>query len=374
MDTTPTPTDAAVTRLMHDEVAAGTLDLSVGEPDQTLPDALREVAMASLREGRTGYTPKLGLASLRRACAQSLPVPVDHADVAITVGGTEAVAVALMVALSPGDTLLIPDPAWPNYRVLAERLGLRVATYRQGAERAAFFDWDAIEAGLAAGARMVVVNSPSNPMGTTAGAGDLARLVQLAESHDAVILSDEAYESIVFDAAHAPSPLEAPHAADTVFVARTFSKTYSMTGLRAGFLASPSRFRHAVAATHGTVVGCAPRTAQEVALEALTSFPDRGLELSTAYRERFEATLGTLGEWTAASEVAGHGAFYVWLDGSATGRTADDLTAGILARGYRLSSGNAYTTSESHAVRLALTAPLEVLDGAFEAIRAELEA
>lgn len=364
-----TPQDAAVARLMNQAPTAGTLDLSVGEPDQTLPEVLLERAIASLRNGETGYTPKLGLASLRRAIAARLPQPVDDADVVVTVGGTEAVAVAIAAACSAGDTVLIPDPAWPNYRVLAARLGVRVATYRQGADRGDFFDWPSITAALDSGARMIVVNSPSNPMAAVADAADLQRLVDLASAHGTMVLSDEAYESIVFDGTAAPSPLSAHGGHNVVFVARTFSKTYSMTGLRAGALISPPRFREAVAALHGTVVGCAPHTAQIVAEDALTALPDRGAELSAVYRERFALALERLGRWMPQSEIDGHGGFYVWLDGSHTGLSADELTARLGERGLRVSSGDVYTVGKSSAVRLALTASAEELERAFGVIR-----
>lgn len=349
------PPDAAVARLMNTEAEPGVIDVSVGEPDQPVPAVLVERAIDSLRSGETGYTPKLGLWSLRQLIAQSLPFSADPHDVVITVGGTEAVAVALAASCHSGDTVLVPDPAWPNYRVLATQLGIQVRTYRQGADSDDFFDWDEITAGLSDGARLVVVNSPSNPMAALATAADLQRLVNLANEHGAMVLADEAYEAITFDADPAPSAAAAEGARDTVFVARTFSKTYSMTGLRVGVLIAPPSLRADVAAIHGTVVGCAPRTAQLVAGLALTELPQRGQELSAIYRDRFQLALQRLGQWMPQSQVAGHGGFYVWLDGRHTGLTAEQLTAEMAARGVRVSSGNAYSTTESAAIRLALT-------------------
>ncbi|WP_084125197.1 pyridoxal phosphate-dependent aminotransferase [Demequina sp. NBRC 110054] len=366
------PTDAAVARLMNEAVTDGALDLSIGEPDQPLPGPLRQVAVDSLLAGEVGYTAKAGLVELRGAIASSLPGEVDIADVVVTVGGTEAVAVALAAACTSGDTIVIPDPAWPNYRVLGEQLGLRIATYRQGANRDDFMDLEEIAAHLAAGARMVVVNSPSNPMAAVASKAQLATLVGLVAAHGAVLLSDEAYEGIVFDGGRAPSPLSIPGGPEVTFVARTFSKTYSMTGLRVGSLASPPSFRHAVAAVHGTIVGCAPHTAQRVALSALETMPDRGTELSTVYRSRFARALEVLGPWMLADGPEGHGGFYVWLDGRSTGLTANELASRVESLGVRVSSGNAYTVSESHAIRLALTAGGEDLERALHAARSVL--
>lgn len=364
--------------MMAAEARAGEVDLSIGEPDQALPAALVEAAVASLRAGRTGYTPKLGLTELRDLVARDVAASTGHrpdvADVVITVGGTGAVAVALVAVCTPGPSasaLLAPDPAWPNYRVLAAQLGLPVIPYRQGPSGDEFGDLDEIAAGLRAGARLVVVNSPSNPTGAVASAAWLRELVALVREHDAYVLSDEAYESVVFAGGRAPSPL-ADGGRDRTLSARTFSKTFSMTGLRAGSLVSPPALRGAVAALHGTTAGCAPVTAQLVAAEALRTLPGRGAELAGVYRARFERATRILGPWAPTDPVAGLGGFYLWLDARATGRTGTELTAALRERGVLVSSGTVYGETEGF-VRLALTAPDEVLDDALRTTRAVLD-
>lgn len=363
--------DDAVARMMATEVAAGEVDLSIGEPDQPLPERLVETAVASLRAGRTGYTPKLGLSELRALVAQDVADGTgfrpDIEDVVVTLGGTGAVAVALAAVCAPGGAVLAPDPAWPNYRVLADRLGITVMPYRQGPSGDDFVDLDAVRAGLRAGARLVVVNSPSNPTGAVASAAALRALVDLSREHDAYVLSDEAYESVVFAGGRAPSPLAAG-GHDRTFSARTFSKTYSMTGLRVGSLVAPPAFRNAVAALHGTTVGCAPITAQLVAAEALRSLPGRGAELADTYRRRFARAADILGPWAPPSPVAALGGFYLWLDARATGRTSADLTAALRERGVVISAGTVYTAEEGF-VRVALTAPDAALDVALGAVR-----
>ncbi len=374
-ETVPMPGDDAVARMMAGAVATGETDLSIGEPDQPLPGVLVAAAVESLRSGRTGYTPKLGLAELRELVAddtaRATGVRPDADDVVITVGGTGAVAVALAAACAPGGTVLVPDPAWPNYRVLAGRLGIDVLPYAQGASGDGFLDLPAIRAGLEAGARLVVVNSPSNPTGAVASAGALRDLVRLVRAHGATILSDEAYESVVFAGGRAPSPLgEGGH--DVTFAARTFSKTYSMTGLRVGSLVSPPRFRTAVAALHGTTAGCAPITAQLTAIEALRALPGRGAELAAVYADRFRTALAVLGPWAPSVPVQELGGFYLWLDARPTGSTSAEVCAALRARGVVASSGLVYTPTDGF-VRLALTAPDDALHAALAAVREELD-
>lgn len=374
-ETEPVAADDAVARMMAGAPAAGETDLSIGEPDQPLPEVLVAAAVDSLRAGRTGYTPKLGLAELRELVAadtaRATGFEPDTDDVVVTVGGTGAVAVALAAACAPGGTVLVPDPAWPNYRVLADRLGIKVLPYAQGPSGDDFLDLAAIRAGLEAGARLVVVNSPSNPTGAVASAAVLRRLVALVREHGATILSDEAYESVVFAGGRAPSPLaEGGH--DVTFAARTFSKTYSMTGLRVGSLVSPPRFRTAVAALHGTTAGCAPVTAQLTAIEALRALPDRGAELAAVYGDRFRAALAVLGPWAPAVPVRELGGFYLWLDARRTGRTSAEVSAALRARGVLVSSGLVYTETDGY-VRLALTAPDDALHAALTIVHEELD-
>ncbi|WP_420812840.1 pyridoxal phosphate-dependent aminotransferase [Micromonospora zingiberis] len=359
---------------MAGAVADGEIDLSIGEPDQALPDILVETAVRSLRTGRTGYTPKLGLPELRELVADDVATSTGHRpatdDVVITVGGTGAVAVALAAASSPATGIVVPDPAWPNYRILATRLGIPVHSYPQGGSGAGFADLARIEDGLRAGARLVVVNSPANPTGAVASGDALRSLVDLVRRHDAYLLSDEAYESIVYAGGRAPSPLS--HGPDVTFCARTFSKTYSMTGLRVGALISPPRFRGDVAALHGTVAGCAPITAQVTAMEALRSLSGRGSELAAIYRERHRSAVDVLGPWAPSATTDELGGFYLWLDVRSTGHTSDEVCDALRARGVVVSSGRVYSGMDVF-VRLALTAPDARLGQALRTIRAELD-
>lgn len=360
----PTSSDDAIARLMAGATTDDELDLSIGEPDQPLPEALADVAVASIRAGKTGYTPKLGLDELRRLIARDIESSTgfDAAsdDVIVTVGGTGAVAVAIEAVCSLTAGIVIPDPAWPNYRVLSEQLHIPVFTYQQGSPGEPFFDLASIETALRAGARLVVVNSPSNPTGAVADAEALSELVTIVRGYGAFILSDEAYESIVFSGGRAASPLAT--GGDLTFSARTFSKTYSMTGLRVGSLLSPPEFRQATAAIHGTTVGCAPITAQLVAIEALRSLPKRGGELAKAYAARFAMAATLLSEWMPQVETSQLGGFYLWLDAGSTGRTAAELVAQLRALNIVVSTGEVYSPTSAGFLRIALTAADDELE------------
>jgi len=368
-DHAPAGSDAAIARMMSLQPDSDVVDLSIGEPDQPLPAPLAETAIASLREGRTGYTAKLGIPELREAIAVDTGDDVAVEGVVVTAGGTGAVALAIMAAGAAG--LVVPDPTWPNYLVFAEQLGYPVRRYRQGPSGDDFLPLDEIEAGLRDGCRLVVINSPSNPTGAVASAGALAALVELARRHGATILSDEAYESIVFSGGRAPSPLDVG-GADVTFAARTFSKRFSMTGLRLGSIVSPARFRRDIGALHGTTAGCAPVTAQIVGLEALNTLADRGAELSAVYRDRWVRAASVLGDRLASPSPDGLGGFYLWIDARDTGRTEEDLVAELSRRSVAVSAGSVYSAQPGF-LRASLTAPDDRLDDALATIAAVLD-
>jgi aspartate/methionine/tyrosine aminotransferase len=225
------------------------------------------------------------------------------------------------------------------------------------------------------------VNSPSNPTAAVASAAVLADLVELVRRYDAYILSDEAYESIVFSGGRAASPLTV--GADRTFSARTFSKTYSMTGLRVGSLVSPSSFRVPVAAVHGSTVGAAPTTAQDVALAALRSMPGRSDEVAAVYRERFELAAEVLGPWNPNPDIRSLGGFYLWVGSLTSGRLSAsqgrpvhggrEIAGELRHEGILVSMGEVYSPTATGFIRIALTAPAHVLRPAIEVVRETLE-
>lgn len=366
--------DAATARLMAESAAETDIDLSIGEPDQKAPARIVEATTAALQAGATGYTAKPGLLELREALTDDIEastgVRPSTADVTITIGGSEAVAIAIMAVCSIQDGILIPDPAWPNYRLVAEDLGYPIHYYAQGPSGDDFIDLSGVEKGLQDGAKLVVVNSPSNPTAAVADRAVLKALAELLEKYDAYALSDEAYESIVFNGNRAPSLYSAsPH---RTFVVRTFSKTYSMTGFRVGCLITPEPFHHRIGSLHGTVTGCAMAAAQHAAVVAIRELPDRGKELSTIYGQRFSQAAKILGPWMPPSNPEELGGFYLWIDGRESGLSSADLTEKLAQRGIIVSSGLVYTQTDGF-IRLSLGASDQDLHAALRVLRETLD-
>lgn len=372
--TKSTGPDAAAERLMAEAAAETDIDLSIGEPDQKAPQQIVDATVAALRGGATGYTAKPGLLPLREALAKDVEDSTgrrpDISDVTVTIGGSEAVAIAIMAVCSPDRGILVPDPAWPNYRLVAGELDFPVHYYTQGPSGDDFFNLEEVEAGLQAGAKLVAVNSPSNPTAAVATPAAFEALAVLLDKYDAYALSDEAYESIVFHGARAASLYSVLPA--RTFVARTFSKTYSMTGFRVGSLVSPGEFRTAIGALHGTVTGCAMAAAQHAAVVALRELPQRGKELAAIYRARFSLAAEILGPWMPPSDVGDLGGLYLWIDARQSGLSSSEITSGLKKQGVIVSSGRVYTQVDGF-VRLSMGAEEEDLEKALQILRALLD-
>jgi aspartate aminotransferase len=362
--------DAAALRLLGVDHSPTAIDLSVGEADFETPRAIREAAVQALMAGETRYTPRLGLPELREAVCVRLERKKDYRpcfeDAVITAGASPAVCISIAAVCRSGDTILVPDPAWPNYQMFANRIG--VGCRRYGFRASVELDLDELEALIDTTTRLVVVNSPANPTGALATRGELERLVAIAERRGIWILSDEAYDGIVFEGERAWSPC-AVGGLERTFAAYTFSKTYAMTGWRVGYLVAPAAFRRAVLELQATMTGCAPAMAQRAAVFALEHGASYAETMRLAYEQRRDAALQQL-RGTDLVDGVPRGAFYLWLTIDRTGMSGLELTQWLAREADVLvSAGEVYSDGSAPHVRVAFAVSDESLRRGLAAIR-----
>lgn len=292
------------------------LHLEIGEPDQGVAAHVVEAAAAAGRQGRTGYTSSTGLPALRAAVADRVgarsgrPTKAEH--VVVTHGAMHGLAMAFQAMLGPGDEVLVPDPAFPNWAMAATAAGAGVRTYPTRPEHGYVPVPAEVEAAITSRTRALLVCSPDNPTGAVYPAAVLAQLVEIARRHDLWLLSDECYEAITFGV-----PFVSPAAFDTdgrVVVFGSVSKTYGMTGWRIGWVATPVReLIEVLGHLSEALVACPSTVGQVGALAALTGRQDAvGLAVAS-YRERRDAAaelLAARGVGFARPE----GAFYLLVD------------------------------------------------------------
>lgn len=359
------PVEAALGRVIDIPDSPTMIDLSVGEPDIVTPPAIVEAGIAALRAGATHYTARRGEGPLRDLIVDKLArendIRVGPDDLIVSSGGGAAVTIAIGGGCRPGDGILIPDPGWPNYELFALRMGLEPRRYRQDPSPGVALDLDEIESLIDERTRMIVLTSPSNPTGGMASPELVRGLVQLAESHDLLICSDEAYEAIVFEGKPSSPASRAAGGADRTFACFTFSKTYAMTGWRIGYVVVPPAYAQQAFAMQVTTSGSAPTVAQKAAQVALSTEQPEVTAAIAAYARRRERA-------SAIAEAGGllrsrpPGAFYLWLDVGRTGLSGQEFTNWLAReRDVLLSAGEVYSESPAPHVRVSYATSEDLL-------------
>jgi aspartate aminotransferase len=243
-----------------------------GEPDLPVPAPVLEATAAALRAGRTRYSNASGLPELKAAIARKLRdengVPAGAENILVANGAKQALHDALQALCEPGDEVLIPSPCWVTF---PEAIRLAGATpVAVDTDAAHGLDLPALERAVTAKTRAILLNTPNNPTGAVYPESALRAVVELAVRRGLTIISDEAYEGLVYDGARHVSvaSLGADAAARTITI-QTFSKSFAMTGFRVGYLAAPADFAAAAARLHGHMTGNVCTFAQLGAVAAL---------------------------------------------------------------------------------------------------------
>ncbi len=221
------------------------IHFEIGRPDFDTPVHVKEAAKRALDKGFVHYTPNLGILDLRQALSDSLTtyknVTYDPlTEVMVTAGGQEAMYLSLMALLEPGDEVLIPDPGYSQFAT-SVRLAQGVPVpYPLLLEQNSAPDLETAEMLLSDHTRAIIVNSPHNPTGGVMTPQQIEGVCGFAKNYDLLLLSDEAYDRMVFDGSRFVSPASFPGMKERTAIWGSLSKTYSMTGWRIGYLAAPA--------------------------------------------------------------------------------------------------------------------------------------
>lgn len=340
------------------------LHLEYGEPDfNAAPHVVAAAAAAA--EAGARYTPTPGPMALRAALADKLAsvqkLSYAPEQVVVTAGGAQALAAVFAAFVEPGDEVLLPDPGFPNFAMLAVLHGARVVPYRL--DPAAGFRPDAgqIRALLTPRTKLLVVNSPSNPTGAVIPADDLQCIVESAAANGTIVLSDEVYDQLVFDGEPTAAATFAP---DWVVGVYSFSKSHAMTGWRLGYLASSAEIATVLARLQEPLISCTSALAQAGAMAALTGPDDMLVHMRAAYRRRRDLVVSGLA--AAGVDVAvPEGAFYCMFP-LADGVDSRLAALALIDEGVACAPGSAFGAVAGSHLRLSLAAADSVLADAVD--------
>lgn len=356
-----------------DEHGRRLISLAIGEPDFDAPWHVRESAIWSLEQGRTGYSPNLGLLPLRAAIADHVAaetgVRYDPADeVLVTVGVSQGLDLALRALVEPGDEVLFHEPCYVSYAPSVALVHGRPVAVRTSANNGFALDPDAVARACTPRTRVLLLNFPCNPTGAVLDAPTAAALARLARQRDLAVIADEIYAELTYDDA-ARSILAQDGMRERTILLRGFSKTFAMTGFRVGYACAPRNILEALNRIHQYAMLCAPAPAQEAALEALRHGRTGRLAMRDQYRLRRNFVVRSLAELGIPCGRPA-GAFYAFPSIASTGLSSREFATRLL-REQRLAvvPGDAFGPSGEGFVRCAYAAGLPVLEEAMTRIR-----
>ena len=240
-------------------------DLSIGQPDYDVPEPVKQAAIRAISEGRNRYTPSAGIPELRERITRRLKDQFGHEPaVLITSGVSGGLTLALLTTVEPGDEVVFLDPYFVSYTHLVNTVGgipVPVDSYPDFRFRS-----EAVEAAITPRTKVLLINSPSNPTGCVMSEEEMRAAAEIAGKHDLLLISDEIYDRLSYDA---PSPCPLPAAPENTLLLRGFGKTYGMTGWRMGFAAGPAALIDEMTKFQQYTFVCAPSMAQFATLVAL---------------------------------------------------------------------------------------------------------
>jgi len=326
--------------------------LEIGEPDFATPGHIVEAAFDAARAG-TSYVQTAGVPALRSAVAARLTaaygVAAPAERVLITHGAVQSIDAVMSAVVGPGDEVLVPDPAWPNYAMQARLLGATPVPYPLRPADDFQPDLAEMRALIGPRTRAIVINSPHNPTGAVLPPESVAAIVAMAVDNDLLVISDEVYDEIVFEGVHTAAVALAPDHVVSVF---SFSKTYAMTGWRVGYCLVPSWLSDTVTRILELETSCVSSVTQAAALAAVQGPQDAVTAMREAYRSRRDIALGLL-EDAGVHPVKPRGAFYLMLPlpGGVGARSA---ALELVREGVSFAPGSAFGSTTPHHLRVSL--------------------
>jgi aminotransferase len=313
----------------------GVISLAVGEPDFDTPVHIRAAAKDALDRGETHYSSNLGEDNLRAAIAARMSRVNDllvdpQSEVIVTIGGVEAVYLAMAAILDAGDEVLLPDPGFMVYPSLATLCDARPLPYSLRIENGFYPDLAEVEAMITPRTRLLILNSPGNPTGQLFPREVLAGFAELAERHNLLVISDEVYDTIVYEGRKTTSFATLPGMRERTVTINSFSKAYAMTGWRLGYAVAHPELIQGMMKVHQIMAACAPTMLQSGAVTALEAEQGFIAEMVTEYQQRRDLIVDLLNDVPGFRCIKPEGAFYTFPDIRGTGMNSVDLCEFLL--------------------------------------------
>jgi aminotransferase len=350
------------------------INLSVGEPDFTPPKHALESGCQAILEGKTHYAPTNGIPELREALVQKAyrdyGIRYDpDSEVLVTVGGAEAIFLALLGLVNPGDEVLVPNPGFVCYEpgvLLAGGIPVSVPLLEGNGFKPSIDDVTSL---ITDKSRVMILNYPNNPTGTVLSREEIAALAKIAVERDLIVISDEVYEKIVYDNAEHHCLATFPGMRERTLVVNSFSKTYAMTGLRVGYVYGPEELISPIWLAHQYLVACVDTFAQYAALAALEDPQDFVTGMVKEFDRRRRFVFRRLNEIEGFSCTLPKGAFYIFPNIKSFKMSSEEFAQLLLKEAYVATvPGSSFGSYGEGYIRISYAAAYDQLEEALNRV------
>ena len=348
------------------------ISLGVGEPDFDTPWHIRDEGIYALERGRTFYTSNSGLMELREEIctylARKCQVTYNPNEVILTVGGSEAIDIALRAMLDPGDEVLIPQPSYVSYEpctILADGVPVIIELKEENEFR--LTKQEVLDA-ITDKTKVLILPFPNNPTGSVLRRSDLEDIAQVCIEHDIYVLSDEIYSELTYGDAEHVTIASLPGMKERTILINGFSKAFAMTGWRLGYACGPQVIIKQMLKIHQFAIMCAPTTSQYVAVEALKNGDEDVAMMRESYDQRRKFLIKTFRDMGLEC-FEPFGAFYIFPSIKSLGMTSDEFANQLLKEEkVAVVPGNAFGDSGEGFLRISYAYSLEELKEATDRI------
>lgn len=354
----------------------GVISLGVGEPDFVTPWHIREAAIYSIEAGKTTYTENSGLLELRKEICKyqkrHFNLHYKPEEVLVTVGGSEAIDVALRAIVNEGDEVIIPTPTYVAYEPGVVLAGGKCTYLPLTSENEFKITKEALDACITEKTKAMIVNYPSNPTGGTMSKEDYEEIVPLIKEHGIIIISDEIYADLLYEGEHY-SLAHFDEIKDQVLIINGCSKAYAMTGWRIGYILGNQTLVQAATKIHQFIIMSAPTVAQYAAIEGFRHGDARVEEMRQSYLARRNVIVKKFNDMGLKTHMP-KGAFYIFPDITSTGLTSDEFCEQLLEdQKVACVPGTAFGDKGEGFIRVSYAYSIEEINVATERIAKFLE-
>lgn len=354
------------------------IHLEIGRPDFDTPLHVKEAAINALENGEVHYTAIAGIQPLREAIAAKLKrennLTVDpDKEVIVTIGAIQALYLAILGSVNPGEEVLVPNPGWASYKNII-KMGRAVPIEYNLTKPDFDLDIEDLESKITSNTKIILLCTPNNPTGTVLSRERLMQVANLAIKYNLLVLSDEPYERIVFDGNEHISIASLPGMFERTLTVNSFSKTYSMTGWRIGYLAGSANHIAYFQRAHQNMITCPTSFAQWGAVEALNGSQQCVQDMVKEFDRRRKMVVQRL---NAIPNITCHnpkGTFYAFPDVSYYSKNTEELAYYLLKETHVATvQGSAFGTAGEGFLRISFANSFELIEESINRLESALK-